>query len=106
EGIAAPLSGATVIRESVDKDTTQDREEALLDLYRKLRPGELTTIESARSLVNTLFYNPKRYDLTRVGRYKLNQQFGRESGDLENIDHYRAKSLGLLSQQDILDTIK
>jgi len=105
EDIVAMFAGSPVIRESVDKDTTQDREEALLDLYRKLRPGELTTIESARSLVNTLFYNPKRYDLTRVGRYKLNQKFGRESGDLEDIDNYRGKSLGLLSQQDILDTI-
>ncbi len=106
EDIVALLDGAPVIQETVDKDTTADREEALLDLYRKLRPGELTTIESARSLVNTLFYNPKRYDLTRVGRYKLGQKFGREAGDLEDIDNYRANSLGLLSQQDILDTIK
>ena len=89
----------------MEKDTTEDREAALLDLYRKLRPGELTTIESARSLVNTLFYNPKRYDLTRVGRYKLGQKFGREVGDLEDIEKYRAKTLGLLSQQDVLDTI-
>ena len=105
EDIVALFDGSEVISETVDKDTTEDREDALLDLYRKLRPGELTTIESARSLVNTLFYNPKRYDLTRVGRYKLNQKFGRESGDLEDIDNYRAKTLGLLSQTDVLDTI-
>ncbi len=105
EDIIALFDGADVIRETVEKDTTEDREAALLDLYRKLRPGELTTIESARSLVNTLFYNPKRYDLTRVGRYKLGQKFGREVGDLEDIEKYRAKTLGLLSQQDVLDTI-
>ncbi len=55
-----------------------DKDEALLDLYRKLRPGEPTTVESARSLIQTLFFNPKRYDLTQVGRYKLDQKFGRE----------------------------
>ncbi|WKZ82153.1 MAG: DNA-directed RNA polymerase subunit beta [Acidimicrobiia bacterium] len=106
EDIIALFDGAEVVRETVDKDTTTDREEALLDLYRKLRPGELTTIESARSLVNTLFYNPKRYDLTRVGRYKLSQKFGREAGDLDDIDRYRAEGLGLLSRDDILDGIK
>ena len=81
----------------------QHRDEALLDLYRKLRPGELTTVESARGLINTLFYNPKRYDLTRVGRYKLDQKFGREPVGLED---YIADEHGLLSHEDMLETIK
>ncbi|HSM02592.1 MAG TPA: DNA-directed RNA polymerase subunit beta [Acidimicrobiia bacterium] len=106
EELLALFDGNEVIANSLEKDPTEDREEALLDLYRKLRPGELTTIESARGLINTLFYNPKRYDLTRVGRYKVNQKFGRESGDLEDIEAYRANELGLLSQEDLLDTIR
>ena len=108
EELLALFDGAPVIAETLEKDTTEDRDEALLDLYRKLRPGELTTIESARSLVNTLFYNPKRYDLTRVGRYKINQKFDRamKASDLDDIEAYRAKTLGLLSQEDILDTIR
>jgi hypothetical protein len=81
----------------------EGREEALLDLYRKLRPGELTTIESARGLINNLFYNPKRYDLTRVGRYKLDLKFGRKPVDLDNYD---AGEHGLLSHDDMLDTIR
>jgi len=91
--------------DTLEKDPTSDRDEALLDLYRKLRPGELTTVESARGLITTLFQNPKRYDLTRVGRYKLNQKFGRDT-KVEEIEAYRSKGLGLLSEEDILDTIR
>jgi DNA-directed RNA polymerase subunit beta len=91
---------------TLEKDPTSDRDEALLDLYRKLRPGELTTIESARGLINTLFYNPKRYDLTRVGRYKISQKFGRSIGDVEDMDAYRENERGLLSEEDILDAIR
>jgi len=105
EDIAALFQGNQVILDTLEKDTTEDREEALLDLYRKLRPGELTTIESARGLINTLFYNPKRYDLTRVGRYKINQKFGRPNRDLDDIEAYRKDQLGLLSREDILETI-
>ena len=105
EDLAALFENSDVIENTLEKDTTEDREEALLDLYRKLRPGELTTIESARGLINTLFYNPKRYDLTRVGRYKINQKFGRPNTDLEDIEMYRHDQLGLLSREDILETI-
>jgi DNA-directed RNA polymerase subunit beta len=106
EDLLALFDGSPVIAETLDKDPTEERDEALLDLYRKLRPGELTTIESARGLINTLFYNPKRYDLTRVGRYKINQKFGRPIGNLDDIEEYRSKELGLLSRDDILDTIR
>jgi len=97
------FDGAEAIRNTLERDTAQDKDEALLDLYRKLRPGELTTVESARNLVNSLFYTVKRYDLTRVGRYKLSQKFGRKMLDM---DAYRADQHGLLSREDILDSIR
>jgi len=103
EEILELFDGAEVIRNSLEKDPTSTRDEALLDLYRKLRPGELTTVESARGLINTLFYNPKRYDLTRVGRYKLDGKFGRQPVGLED---YIAEEHGLLSHEDMLETIK
>ncbi len=102
EEILELFDGSELIRNSLEKDTTTGRDDALLDLYRKLRPGELTTVESARGLINTLFYNPKRYDLTRVGRYKLDQKFGRDPIDL---DDYQANEDGLLSHEDMLETI-
>jgi DNA-directed RNA polymerase subunit beta len=105
EDMLALFDGAEVIRTTVERDVTTDRDEALLDLYRKLRPGELTTVESARGLITTLFYNPKRYDLTRVGRYKLNQKFGRDAGQDEEMENYRQENLGLLTREDILETI-
>ena len=92
-----------LIRNTLEKDPATSKDEALLDLYRKLRPGELTTIESARGLINNLFYNPKRYDLTRVGRYKLDLKFGRKPVDL---DSYDADEHGLLSHEDMMATIK
>jgi DNA-directed RNA polymerase subunit beta len=103
EEILELFDGAESIKNTLEKDTTEDRDEALLDLYRKLRPGELTTVESARGLINTLFYNPKRYDLTRVGRYKLSGKFGRKVLDS---DTYNSEEHGLLSRDDILDAIR
>ncbi|MBT8202082.1 MAG: DNA-directed RNA polymerase subunit beta [Acidimicrobiia bacterium] len=103
EEILELFDGAESIKNTLEKDTTEDRDEALLDLYRKLRPGELTTVESARGLINTLFYNPKRYDLTRVGRYKLSGKFSRPVLDTSQ---YNSEEHGLLSREDILDTIR
>ncbi|MGB5655705.1 MAG: DNA-directed RNA polymerase subunit beta [Acidimicrobiia bacterium] len=103
EDILALFDGSELIRETLAKDPTSTKDEALLDLYRKLRPGELTTVESARGLINTLFNNPKRYDLTRVGRYKLNQKLSRPQIDA---DSYVQSEDGLLSDEDILDTIR
>jgi DNA-directed RNA polymerase subunit beta len=103
EDILALFDGSELIRETLAKDPTSTKDEALLDLYRKLRPGELTTVESARGLINTLFNNPKRYDLTRVGRYKLNQKLSRPQIEP---DSYVQSEDGLLSDEDILDTIR
>ena len=57
-----------------DKDNTKTREEALLEIYKRLRPGEPPTVDSAVSLIDSLFFDPKRYDLSRVGRYKFNKK--------------------------------
>ena len=59
---------------TLEKDTTKNTEEALLEVYRKLRPGEPPTLESAETHVNNLFFDPHRYDISRVGRYKYNKK--------------------------------
>ena len=61
---------------TLDKDGTKSQEEGLLEIYKKLRPGEPPTVESARSLIDSLFFDPKRYDLAKVGRYKYNKKLG------------------------------
>ncbi|SKA08511.1 DNA-directed RNA polymerase subunit beta [Selenihalanaerobacter shriftii] len=65
-----------VVHNTIDRDNTENREEALIELYKKLRPGEPPTVESAENLLESLFFDPKRYDLARVGRYKLNKKLG------------------------------
>ncbi len=65
------------IRQTIlQKDTTKNKEEALLEVYKKLRPGEPPTVESAEIHLNNLFFDPKRYDLSRFGRYKFNKKLG------------------------------
>ncbi len=59
---------------TLEKDGTGTSEEALIEIYKRLRPGEPPTVDSARSLLNTLFFDPKRYDLAKVGRYKFNKK--------------------------------
>ncbi len=59
---------------TLEKDSTQDTEEALLEIYKKLRPGEPPTVDSSTSLINSLFFDAKRYDLSKVGRFKFNQK--------------------------------
>ena len=61
---------------TLEKDTTTDVDSGLKEIYRKLRPGEPPTVESAKSLINSLFFDPKRYDLAKVGRYKYNKKLG------------------------------
>src|SRR5207237_597161 len=62
------------MRTTLEKDHTATQDDALLDIYRKLRPGEPPTRESAQTLLENLFFNPKRYDLAKVGRYKVNKK--------------------------------
>ena len=62
--------------ETLEKDNVHTQDEALLDIYRKLRPGEPPTKEAAQTLLDNLYFNPKRYDLAKVGRYKINKKLG------------------------------
>ncbi|GAA1452559.1 DNA-directed RNA polymerase subunit beta [Nesterenkonia lacusekhoensis] len=64
------------IRATLEKDTFESQDDALLDIYRKLRPGEPPTVEAAEQLLKGLYFTPKRYDLAKVGRYKLNRKLG------------------------------
>ena len=64
------------IIKSLKKDPTKDTDEALKDIYRKLRPGDPPTVQNAKALLKRLFFDPKRYDISRVGRYKINQKLG------------------------------
>ncbi len=61
---------------TIEKDSCKNTEEALLEVYKKLRPGEPPTVESAQSHINTLFFDSRRYDMSRVGRYKYNKKLG------------------------------
>ena len=62
------------IHATIEKDITKNTEEALLEVYRKLRPGEPLTVENAQQHLESLFFDPRRYDLSRVGRYKYNKK--------------------------------
>lgn len=77
---------------TLEKDSTKTSEEALLEIYKRLRPGEPPTVESAQSLINTLFFDPKRYDLAKVGRYKFNKKLA-----------LWARIWGKVSARDIVD---
>ncbi len=61
---------------TLEKDTIESQDDALLDIYRKLRPGEPPTLENARNLIDNFYFNTKRYDLAKVGRYKVNRKLG------------------------------
>ncbi len=74
----------TIIK-SLKKDPAHDEEEALKDIYRKLRPGDPPTVQNARSMLKRLFFDPKRYDLGRVGRHKINQKLNLGVSDEERI---------------------
>jgi len=73
-GIFGPYDKKGCIKNTLEKDFTETEEEALIEIYKKLRPGEPPTVESSRNLTNSLFFNPKRYDFGKVGRYKIDQK--------------------------------
>ena len=84
------------MRLTLEKDHTTSQDDALLDIYRKLRPGEPPTREAAQTLLDNLYFNPKRYDLAKVGRYKVNKKLGLS---LE-------LAQGTLTLDDIVSTIR
>jgi len=71
-----PITTGTAIHDTLVADKTMTREEAIIDIYRRLRPGDPPTIETATNVFNNLFFNPERYDLSRVGRLKVNHKLG------------------------------
>jgi DNA-directed RNA polymerase subunit beta len=81
---------------TLEKDTVKTQDEALLDIYRKMRPGEPPTKEAAQNLIENLYFNPKRYDLAKVGRFKVNKKLGMEL----------ALDQTLLSISDIVATLR
>jgi DNA-directed RNA polymerase subunit beta len=84
------------MRATLEKDHTAGQDDALLDIYRKLRPGEPPTRESAQALLDNLYFNPKRYDLAKVGRYKVNRKLGLDMPIRQ----------GTLTEEDIVSTIE
>ena len=96
EEILEEFKGFASIELTLEKDNILTKEEALKDIYRKLRPGEQVAAEAARALLDNFFFNSKRYDLAKVGRYKINRKLGIEAplGD------------SVLTLKDILATIK
>ena len=76
EKILELFGGSIYIANTLEKDPTTREEEALIEVFKKQRPGEPPTLDNARNLLRALFFDPKRYDLTKVGRYKLNQRLG------------------------------
>jgi DNA-directed RNA polymerase subunit beta len=93
------------VHNTIERDPDTTREAALIDLYRKLRPGEPASVESAKNLVKQMFYTPKRYDLTKVGRYKVEQKLGRQYGE-KDAETYTTEGDGMLRIDDMIDSIK
>ena len=81
------------IEASFSKDTSESYQEGLLELYKKIRPGEPLSVESAESLINAMFFDPRRYDLAKVGRYKFNKKLA-----------LRARIRGQELAEDVIDT--
>src|SRR5204863_8967159 len=69
-----PILNGTAIHDTLNADKTLTQEEAIIDIYRRLRPGDPPTIETATTVFRNLFFNPERYDLSRVGRLKVNHK--------------------------------
>jgi len=76
--ILSLLGDSDVVRNTLERDVATTREDALIEIYRRQRPGEPPTVDSARSLLDGLFFNEQRYDLARVGRYKINKKLEEE----------------------------
>ncbi|MFC4242452.1 DNA-directed RNA polymerase subunit beta [Gryllotalpicola reticulitermitis] len=96
EEILEEFKGFDSISATLDKDAILTKEEALKDIYRKLRPGEQVAAEAARALLDNFYFNPKRYDLAKVGRYKINRKLGLDKPLTDSV----------LTVEDVVTTIK
>ncbi len=98
EEIVERFGFSEIMMSTLEKDNTAGQDEALLDIYRKLRPGEPPTKESAQTLLENLFFKEKRYDLARVGRYKINKKLGVHLGE--------PVTSSVLTKEDIVNIIE
>ncbi len=98
EQITERFGFSEIMMSTLEKDNTAGTDEALLDIYRKLRPGEPPTKESAQTLLENLFFKEKRYDLARVGRYKVNKKLGLNAG--------QPITSSTLTEEDVVATIE
>ncbi|MFO0694832.1 MAG: DNA-directed RNA polymerase subunit beta [Polyangiales bacterium] len=94
------LNVGSYLRDTLIADKVQTQDEAILEIYRRLRPGDPPTLETARTLFNNLFFNPERYDLSQVGRLKLNYKFYKEGEERPDLNHT------VLTNTDILETVR
>ena len=76
EEILEKFGEEKILIDTIRKDAAKTADEGLIEIYKRLRPGEPPAVESARTLIHSLFFDPRRYDLARVGRYKMNKKFG------------------------------
>ena len=90
------LGNSDVVKRSIERDTALTREDALIEIYRRLRPGEPPTVDASRSLLEGLLFNPQRYDLARVGRYKVNKKLGLATEE----------EVKILTDEDIVATLR
>lgn len=97
------FDGKESIKVTLERDSTQNEEEALIEIYKRLRPGEPPTVESARTLFETLFYDPKRYDLASVGRYKLNKKLDLNLPAKSTPEQEAVKTL---TKEDVLEVVR
>lgn len=98
------IDHGTYIADTLRADTIVTREEALIEIYKVMRPGEPPTLETAEKLFESMFFSQERYDLSNVGRMKFNRRLGREFIDTDDMDVQREQ--GVLSNQDIVDVLK
>src|SRR3989442_1083418 len=92
------------MEQTLEKDTTTKTEDALLELYRRVRPGDPPSVDNARNLLQSLFFNPRRFDLGRVGRYKVDKRLGRDEDDI--LERVRQRELRILEKGDFIAFIR
>ena len=96
------LNVGSYLRDTLLAEKVKTTEDAIMEIYRRLRPGDPPTLETAKTLFNNLFFNPERYDLSKVGRLKLNYKFYRDLPE----DQRPALDTQVLTPQDILETVR
>ncbi|MFP8873125.1 MAG: DNA-directed RNA polymerase subunit beta, partial [Myxococcota bacterium] len=110
-----PITTGSAIRDTLIQDATVSREEAIIEIYRRLRPGDPPTLDTATNLFNSLFFNPERYHLSRVGRLKLNHKLGFDPSELVEFrphgknapaEEVPLSELPTLRRDDILAAVK